>query len=73
MRAIRLALAVLALAGGDTVMGQDVGHRVRLPSPSHKGGLSVEEALQQRRSVRAFGPGRLESRNLRQSRRLEIA
>ena len=67
MRAIRLALALLALAGGDTVMGQEVGHRVRLPSPRHTGGLSVEEALQQRRSIREFGPGRLELADVSQS------
>lgn len=60
MRAILLALSVWLLAGGDAVMAQDVNDRVRLLSPSRKGTLSLEEALQQRRSVREFGCGPLQ-------------
>ncbi len=41
-------------------MAQDVDHRVRLPSPSKKGDLSVEQALQQRRSLREFRPRQLQ-------------
>lgn len=60
MRAILLALSVLLLAGGDALMAQNVDDRVRLPSPSRKGDLSLEEALQQRRSVREFGRSQLQ-------------
>ncbi len=41
-------------------MAQNVDDLVRLPSPSQKGNLSLEETLQQRRSVREFGRGQLQ-------------
>lgn len=50
-RAFALALLLLALPAGES-MAQETGHRVQLPAPSLKGRASVEEALQQRRSVR---------------------
>lgn len=60
MRGILLALSVLGLAGGGAVMAQNVDDRVRLPSPCRKGDFSLEEVLQQRRSVREFGRGQLQ-------------
>jgi SagB-type dehydrogenase family enzyme len=66
MQVISLALSVLVLIGSDAVMAQDVDNRVRLPSPSQKGNLSVEQALQQRRSVREFGRGQLQLADISQ-------
>lgn len=57
--AVVFSLALALFAGGET-MAQDAGPRVKLPAPGRAGRVSVEEALQQRRSVREFAPGPLE-------------
>lgn len=53
-------LLALALFAGDDTMAQDIGRRVILPTPGRTGLLSVEEALQLRRSVREFAHGPLD-------------
>jgi SagB-type dehydrogenase family enzyme len=50
------ATAALAACNGPTVAGKDVATKsTSLPAPRTDGTFSVERALQQRRSVRAFG------------------
>lgn len=61
---IRPCLFVLVLSAGwagwaGLAMGQEVGHRVALAPPSLEGGVSVEQALHRRRSVRHFAAGPL--------------
>lgn len=52
-------LFLLAMAGSDTALGQEIGRRLELPPYERSGDLSVEAALQQRRSNREFKPGQL--------------
>ena len=56
MRAILLAFLLSGALAGSAVMGQVVGERADLPPPDLAGEVSVEEALQRRRSVREFAP-----------------
>lgn len=53
---MRAGLVFLALSAGfaNFSMGQNVGDKVQLAPARLKGAVSVEEALQQRRSVRTF-------------------
>ena len=62
VRAIVLVLSLLAVTAGTTACGpnpaltpaRDAGTVVALPQPSFEGGLSLEEALARRRSIRDF-------------------
>ena len=57
---ILLIFSLLALAGSNAAMGLEIGFRLELPPHDQKGNVSVEEALQQRRSVRVYEPGHLD-------------
>ena len=60
MRIILLvAISFFCMIWGDEAMGQEKVFGIRLPSPHLEGGVSVEEALKQRRSVREYGRGSL--------------
>ena len=60
MRIILLvAISFFCMIWGDEAMGQEKVSRIRLPPPHLEGGVSVEEALKQRRSVREYGRGSL--------------
>jgi SagB-type dehydrogenase family enzyme len=59
-----LVLVCLALFGREAV-GQGTG-KVKLPPPSHRGKISLEETLQQRRTVRRFAARPLELAQLSQ-------
>jgi SagB-type dehydrogenase family enzyme len=54
MRAVLLGVFIVGIAASGVGMGQDAAERVKLPAPSVKGSMTVEEALKQRRSVREF-------------------
>lgn len=58
---MRAGLVFLSLSAGfaNFSMGQNVGDKVQLAPARLKGALSVEEALQQRRSVRTFSDASL--------------
>lgn len=58
---LRAGLVFLSLSAGfaNFSMGQNVGDKVQLAPARLKGGVSVEEALQQRRSVRTFSDASL--------------
>jgi SagB-type dehydrogenase family enzyme len=51
---IRPLMLALCAAVGHVAVAQGTGEPLRLPPPELKGGMSVEQALQQRRSVREF-------------------
>lgn len=59
MRTIFVAASVVVMLGGDSSVGHAAGQSIPLPPPTLDGELTVEEALQRRRSVREFGGGRL--------------
>jgi SagB-type dehydrogenase family enzyme len=65
---IRPGRLVLALSVGFAVssMAQGIGQRISLEPPRLKGALSVEEVLQQRRSVRSFAALALDLRDVAQ-------
>ena len=60
MRTILLCLLSMSLAMSTVTLGKENDQRTSLPPVDSKGELSVEEAIQLRRSVREFGRGRLD-------------
>jgi SagB-type dehydrogenase family enzyme len=56
MRRLLLALPLLVLFDGETGVGRSAPQQVQLPEPRRQGELSVEEALQKRRSIREYAP-----------------
>ena len=60
MRATLLCLLSICLAMSTVTSGKESAQRTSLPPIESKGELSVEEAIQLRRSVREFGRGRLD-------------
>jgi SagB-type dehydrogenase family enzyme len=59
MRGFLLCFLSLSLVGCHVALGKEGDQRITLPPPESKGQLSVEEAIQRRRSVREFGRGSL--------------
>lgn len=60
MRVILLCLLSISLAVSHMTLGKEIDQRTSLPPVESKGDLSLEEAIQLRRSVREFGRGRLD-------------
>jgi SagB-type dehydrogenase family enzyme len=60
MRTTLLCLLSMSLAVSTVTLGKENDQRTLLPPVESKGELSVEEAIQVRRSVREFGRGRLD-------------
>ncbi|MBU6488347.1 MAG: SagB/ThcOx family dehydrogenase [Burkholderiales bacterium] len=62
-RELLAVLAAGAIAGGTTSQAQgsqaQYPNKVALPKPKVAGAVSLEQAIERRRSVRAFGPGPL--------------
>jgi len=54
------ALFLMAAAAGSGARGQETGSRVDLPEPDRTGPVPVEEALEDRRSVRSYSDEPLE-------------
>ncbi|MFB3763670.1 MAG: SagB/ThcOx family dehydrogenase [Methanotrichaceae archaeon] len=50
-----LAIAVIAVLGFNGYSAQDSSKAIKLPEPLTNGSVSVEKALQERRSIRSFG------------------
>jgi nitroreductase len=50
-----LAVAMIAVSENDSQSKADTSKAIKLPEPRADGGLSVEKALKERRSIRSFG------------------
>jgi len=59
MRAILLSLLLTSLALSHKASGEEKDRRISLPAAESRGEMSVERAMELRRSVREFGPGSL--------------
>ena len=66
MRRLLLALPLLVLFDGELGVGRSTPQQVKLPEPRRQGELSVEEALQKRRSIREYAPGPLKLEDVAQ-------
>ncbi len=66
MRRLLLALPLLVLFDCETGVGWSTAQQVKLPEPRRQGELSVEEALQKRRSIREYAPGPLKLEDVAQ-------
>ena len=66
MRRFLLVLPLLVLFDGETGVGGTVLQQLKLPEPHRQGELSVEEALQKRRSIREYAPGPLKLEDVAQ-------
>jgi SagB-type dehydrogenase family enzyme len=60
MQTLLLAVLIAGVTAAGAGIAQDGAERVKLPAPSLKGSMTVEEALKQRRSVREFSTVALE-------------
>ncbi len=50
-----LAMAVMAASENNSTLKENTSKVIKLPEPRTDGGISVEKALKERRSIRSFG------------------